>query len=321
MSTPLDDLLPTLNQTEDYPLGFQIELPDVKKPVKAHLWRDRSSSLPQNNIHLCIYTHGAGGTCISPGSSRLCESMVESSNSQDGTTLVVLGFDGPMHLGSRIKSFVALIKWAAGSGKVTTISLSGRSMGCRAATIAAKEVLEIPKFSRKLVLQSYPLLGGGKGTKDAERKQVLLDLPADVSILFQSGNQDEMCPLEDLRELRSSMNAKSTLVSIQDADHGLQLASGVAARGSKSSLEEEIGRKAGQVARDWLLNSEDLSKLGDEVIEVKTDDDSSTVSWSDFSQVGSAEAHEQPKQDKRPASEEPTSAKPSPRQSKRTKRS
>lgn len=325
MVPSLDEKLGVLASADDLPLDFQLDLPDLKKPVKAYMWRDKKVPLPEK-VHLCIYTHGAGGTCLSPGSSRLCEALTEPSNERDEGVIVVLGFDGAMHLGSRTKAFVALIHWAAQSQKVASVSLAGRSMGCRAAVLAVKDCTDVGKLSRKLLLQSYPLIGAGKGTKDAERKQILQELSSDAYLLFQSGDHDDICPLQDLRELQDSMVARTILVTLEGVDHGLQLASGLAPRGSKSKLEEQISNTAARIGREWLL-TDDVASLGDGAVHVLTEGDDSTVLWSGFGKAENRARSSIADRNKRSAPVEPTAAEPPPgsgsgstRKSKRTKR-
>ncbi|KAK9894281.1 hypothetical protein P389DRAFT_105448 [Cystobasidium minutum MCA 4210] len=281
MSSSLQSYIETLRSTDALPLEFELELPDVKKAVKAYLWK--SSAKLSKTIHLCIYTHGAGGTCMSTASVNLCQGMVEVANGvpEDRESLLVLGFDGAMHLGSRTKTFVALIRWAAESDSIKTISLAGRSMGCRAAALATAQCLEIPKLSQRLVLQSYPLAGAGKGTKDEERKQVLLALPKTSTILFQIGDNDEMCSIADLQELQQSMDQHCSIVTVEQVDHGLQLTSGVAPRGTKAEAEQEIGRALGRIAGEWLLNEKPES-LGDGTLAVKFHEERPANTWSGF---------------------------------------
>lgn len=325
MAQNLTALLKDLSPTSDLPLMGEADLPGLKKPLQLYLWRHSSTTL-SDSIHLCIYTHGAGGTCASPGSTNLCQSMAGASICNNDRQLVVLGFDGSMNLTARSKSFVALIKWAGECSRVHTISLAGRSMGCRAAAIAAKECFHMPKLSGKLVLQSYPLVGAGKGRKDEERKQVLLDLPSKCSVLFESGSKDEMTPIDALRAVQTSMNAQTATVVILEADHGLQLSAGVAPRGSKSKLEEDIGSMAGKVAGEWLLdglNGEE--KLGEGTIEISTGADeqgeaqAATVTWSGFLQKESQTNEQQRAPPKKQRMEGESIS--SPRRSKRPKRS
>lgn len=140
--------------------------------------------------------------------------------------------------------------------------LGGRSMGARAAVVAAGE-LETRgliangeadangeetrvKLNKRLVLVSYPLIAGnGKGeSKMEEREKLLLDLPASFEVLFIIGTRDSMCPLENLQEVREKMAAKSWLVRVEGANHGME----VKPKGKMGEVVEETGR----VAALWL---------------------------------------------------------------------
>lgn len=268
MSDSLEHHLKQCARSEERPYSFTLDLQDVKKPVQCYLWQPsplqgKPNSSKSDKIHLCIYTHGAGGTCTSTGSDWLCTGLSQAEGHDDINSVTVLGFDGPMHLKTRTATFNALINWASTSSLVKHISLAGRSMGCRAAVLALTESLPNEKLSQKMVLQSYPLKGAGKGTKDDERKQILVDLPSTASVLFQSGDHDDMCSLDELNVLRTeSISATTSLVHISGADHGLQLVAGVAGRGQKAQATQQLGFKAGRIAGEWLLSSEIANNQG-----------------------------------------------------------
>jgi len=123
--------------------------------------------------------------------------------------------------------------------------LGGQSMGARAAVIAASKHLaekdhEQEETSIQLVLLSYPL----QGPKDDLRDQILLDLPESISVLFIIGDKDAMCPLDLLNETRSKMVAKSQVVVVKDADHGMNI--------KPASATKEVGESTGRVAAWWM---------------------------------------------------------------------
>ena len=140
--------------------------------------------------------------------------------------------------------------------------LGGRSMGARAAVMAAGELEtrgliasgeadaggeEVRvKLNKRLVLVSYPLIAGnGKGeSKREEREQLLLDVPASFEVLFIIGTRDSMCPLDKLQEVREKMTAKNWLVRVEGANHGME----VKPKGKMAEVVEETGR----VAALWL---------------------------------------------------------------------
>lgn len=114
-------------------------------------------------------------------------------------------------------------------------------MGARAAVLAGTEILASDAGRRELslVLVSYPLRGP-KGIRD----QILLDLPESVRVLFIIGERDAMCPLGLLEETRKKMAAKSRLVVVRGADHGMHVRPVVE--------EKRLGEEAGRLAASWV---------------------------------------------------------------------
>ena len=139
-----------------------------------------------------------------------------------------------MNLKSRVRMFDAVHDNAIRTYKhETPIALGGRSMGARGAVMAAME------DTRCLILASYPLQ-----TDKEVRDQILLDLPAEKDVLFISGDHDSMCDLEMLSEVRKKMKAKSWLIRVRDADHGMN------AKPKKAT--RAIGEETGLIAAGWL---------------------------------------------------------------------
>lgn len=106
-------------------------------------------------------------------------------------------------------------------------------MGARAAVMATTDQ------TSRLVLISYPL-----HTDKQVRDQILLDLPQEQMVLFVSGDHDTMCDLDRLRALRSRMNCKTWMVTVQDADHGMNV--------KPKAGTESVGMKIGEVVARWL---------------------------------------------------------------------
>jgi dienelactone hydrolase len=162
-----------------------------------------------------------------------------------------------MNLGSRVKGFHACIEYLTEKSKKDgeSLVLGGRSMGARAAVMAASEILEThPKDGKiDIILVSYPL----KGPKDT-RDQILLDLPASVSVLFIIGDRDSMCPLDLLDQVRNKMKAKSELVIVRGADHGMHT--------RPAKLEKEMGEQTGRIGADWVAgrSRDEVVYIGEE---------------------------------------------------------
>lgn len=172
-----------------------------------------------------IFTHGAGGGLSAPATKDFADGFAEQSS--------VVSFKGSMNLPSRTKAFHAVMEH-----EEFDAALGGRSMGARAAAIAATQQ---DRQTNALVLVSFPLVGG---KKNESREQILLDLPETMDVLLISGNKDNMCDLEHLDQVRSEMNACSWLVVVEAADHGMswKWKDGV----------QEMRRETGVVAAKWL---------------------------------------------------------------------
>ena len=137
-----------------------------------------------------------------------------------------------MNLQSRVKTFHAVIE----REKTEKAALGGRSMGARAAVVAMKEsgVKE-----GKLVLVSYPLVGQNGEVRD----KILLEIEEGVEVLFVSGDGDNMCDLKQLAGVREKMKAKSWLIVVKGADHGMSL--------KPKEAVEKMRQYTGEAAAKW----------------------------------------------------------------------
>jgi predicted alpha/beta-hydrolase family hydrolase len=155
-----------------------------------------------------------------------------------------------MNLGARVKGFHACyahLHNESDSAKPSAdaeLVFGGRSMGARAAVMAASEITGQSagggKTTVRLVLVSYPLVG----PKGELRDQILLDLAAGVQVFFVSGDRDAMCPLDRLEEVMRKMTAKSQLLVVKGADHGMKT--------RPAGAEKEVGEELGRVAAKWV---------------------------------------------------------------------
>ncbi|KAI4684215.1 hypothetical protein J4E81_009095 [Alternaria sp. BMP 2799] len=220
----------------------------IKKPIECHQYTPTSS--PSTPPPTLIFTHGAGGTLSADAVVNFCTGY--------SLSLPVLAFQGSMNLQARTKGFHACIdelnssqstaqKGAKEDTSVSkTLLLGGRSMGARAAVIAASEYLaslddkEAEELDLQLILVSYPLLG----PKEDLRDQILLDLPESVRILFISGDEDAMCPIDTLNDTRDKLTAQSQLVVVTDANHGMHVV--------PASRTKAVGEETGRLAARWV---------------------------------------------------------------------
>ncbi|KAI4268085.1 MAG: hypothetical protein LQ337_008047 [Flavoplaca oasis] len=177
-----------------------------------------------------IFTHGAGGT--------LASSAIANFSNGFSRQLPVLCFKGNSNLGSRTKMFSAVI-----SSQEAPTSLGGRSMGARAAVMAATDQTE------HLVLISYPLHTGSQ-----VRDQVLYDISPMVKVIFVSGDGDSMCNLPKLDEVRSRMRCQTWRVVVEGADHGMDV--------KPKKLTEAVGIMTGEVVAGWIKGNDDSRREG-----------------------------------------------------------
>lgn len=227
----------------------------------------------EDNLSL-IFTHGAGGGLANPATKDFADGFAE----QTG----VVTFQGNMNLQSRIKTFHAVVEHERFDA-----ALGGRSMGARAAAIAATQD---GRQTKALVLVSFPLVGGKN--KDS-REQILLDLPEGIDALFVIGDHDAQCDLSHLDQVRRKMSAQSWLVVVEGADHSMSWK-------SKSSVQE-MRRVTGMLAAEWLVHRDGARTFG-------------RVSWDGESEKVQFEGWQQDEQGRKHGEETPE---PSPKKQKR----
>ena len=177
-----------------------------------------------------IFTHGAGGGISNPATSLFADGF-----SQKGSPVIC--FQGTMNLVSRVKGFHAVIKHE----KAENAALGGRSMGARAAVVT---MTERGVKSGKLILASYPLLGQNGDVRD----KILLEIDEGVEVLFISGDGDNMCDLKQLHGIRSRMKAKSCLIVVKGADHGMSM--------RPKEAVEKMREYTGEAARNWAMGGD-----------------------------------------------------------------
>ncbi|KAK3110516.1 hypothetical protein LTR53_015115 [Teratosphaeriaceae sp. CCFEE 6253] len=218
---------------QDKPPGSDIHAPPPKVTHFNVPYNDKSvpcehrgSSGPKPSL---IFTHGASGGLSAPAASEFADGFAEVSP--------ISSFQGNMNLTSRERMFGAVCEHVEFSG-----ALGGRSLGARAAVVAASRRVG---QTEALVLVSFPLVGSGKGKKGGEEREgILLDIDENVDVLFISGDRDSMCPLANLRDVIRRMKAKSWLVAVEGADHGMSW--------SPKHSVSMLRKTTGSIAANWL---------------------------------------------------------------------
>ncbi|KAF1933433.1 uncharacterized protein M421DRAFT_415776 [Didymella exigua CBS 183.55] len=229
------DKLDAISARSSSTTTFSIDSDLLSKSIVCYRYIPTAQKEVAKNTAHFIFTHGAGGTLSAPAVVNFCTGFASTSSTP------LLAFQGSSNLGARVKGFHAC-HGHLGSGAKDLV-FGGRSMGARAAVMAATELIADRKWDEngkmRLLLVSYPL----QGPKDV-RDQILLDLPEDTDVLFVVGDRDAMCPLDLLEEVRRKMVAKSRLVVVRSADHGMKI--------KPASRTKEVGEETGMAAARWL---------------------------------------------------------------------
>ncbi|KAI4097457.1 MAG: hypothetical protein L6R37_006808 [Teloschistes peruensis] len=238
---------------------FEIDYP--KKPIKCTLTQKDPPSSETTQPSL-LFTHGAGGTLQSEAIVNFVDGFTSSS------PLSILCFQGNMNLQSRIKMFNAVLNHH-GKEKDALQCLGGRSMGARAAITAS-----VDTDTSHLVLISYPLHTDKGDVRDA----ILPDIPAEVRVLFVSGDRDAMCEIERLDAVRGRMKGRTYRIVVKGADHGMNVKPKMGTRG--------VGVKVGEVVAEWLqLGFDDGGDGGGEGV-ISWDDETEVAKWSGWTAGG-----------------------------------
>lgn len=244
-------------ETSSSSRASEIEYEDNKKISCLRTWP--ATHKTNKTLPALIFTHGASGNLDSPGVKNFWSGFASKAE--------ILGFKGSMNLSSRVKMFRAVIEntllKTKGKGR---FALGGRSMGARAAVMAAVEEEDVDR----LVLVSYPLQSGNN-----VRDQILLDIDERIEVLFIIGEKDNMCNIPRLNEVRQKMRATSWLIVVSGATHGMDV---TPKRGT-----EGVGNMTGVVAADWLNGRDSAKREG----EIHWDNESGEAKWRDWSEHGS----------------------------------
>lgn len=222
-----------------------------------------------------IFAHGASGSMHTPAVLSFALGAASSA--------LVITFQGTMNMKARVSAFIAVTRHAASqlikqpgepfNDADSGIVLGGRSMGSRAAILAANELapkIELPEniavpIAKRLVLVSYPLVAPSGEVRD----QLLLDLGEGYEVLFIIGSRDAMCPLDHLEDVRRKMKAKSWLLQVHGADHGMSV--------TPKSVVDQVVEETGRIAGLWIRDRDHARR--ESLIEVETDHNEAVVRW------------------------------------------
>ncbi|MCJ1468076.1 hypothetical protein MMC07_006702 [Pseudocyphellaria aurata] len=177
-----------------------------------------------------IFTHGAGGT--------LASEAIATFSLGFGAQLPILCFQGTVNLKSRVKMFNIVIE-----NQTFSACLAGRSMGARAAVMAASDA------TSRLILVSYPL-----HTNKEVRDQILVNLAPEMQVIFVSGDRDNMCELQRLEAVRGKMRCKTWRIVVEGADHGMNM--------RPKAATADVVKKSGEVVAAWIEKNDECLREG-----------------------------------------------------------
>ena len=224
-----------------YPLG-QLSIPSSEEGGNPIACLVSYSSPPSSAL---VFTHGAGGDLSAAAMVNFSKGFA-SADPQLG----LLMFPGNMNVKARAKGFKEVKrheteegKWYVKEGEHQEFILAygGRSLGARAAVMASHADTDV----NALVLASYPLMSPAGDVRD----QILLDVAADVDVLFISGDRDSMCDLDRLEKVRDKMKARTWIVRVRGADHGMNVSG---KKGKEGTVA--MGEGTGKIAAKWILD-------------------------------------------------------------------
>ncbi|KAL8805531.1 MAG: hypothetical protein Q9182_001900 [Xanthomendoza sp. 2 TL-2023] len=209
-------------------------IPSSPKPIHCILSHPPTPPTPNTNPPppSLIFTHGAGGT--------LASAAIANFTTGFSHHLSLLCFQGTMHLPTRTKTFPTITHH---QNLPPTTPLGGRSMGARAAIMAAT-----PKTTH-LILISYPLQ-----TATATRDQILLHIHPSTHVLFVSGDRDPMCHLPRLESVRARMQCPTWRIVVEGADHGMDV--------RPRKFTEAVGVKVGEIVAAWIRGRDESRREG-----------------------------------------------------------
>ncbi|KAK4998128.1 hypothetical protein LTR66_002607 [Elasticomyces elasticus] len=234
-------------------------------PPKPSISATVTTQTGAESAKLLVLTHGAGGTHKSAALTHLAAGASHN--------LTTVCWTGSPSLPSRTKQCTAVALAASPGGR--EVVLGGRSMGARAATAVHSAPLKEINLSRRLVLHSYPLVAA-TGKPDPKREDSLLALGADAEVLFVSGSEDALCPLDQLAAARKRMQARSWLITVEGADHGLDLRVGSGGEVGKGEVIRLVGERVGELVGQWCTQDLPSENAGN----VRWDREHNEVNWS-----------------------------------------
>ncbi|XP_061924455.1 testis-expressed protein 30 isoform X2 [Entelurus aequoreus] len=176
-----------------------------------------------------ILTHGAGGDMNFKHLISLAHALAS-----NGFLCLRFTCKG-LNLAHRVKAYRAAWLYFKTLQSLKHIFFGGRSMGCRAAAALAKQLSEEQDGAvQGVICLSFPLHPPGHSPAHRQRSADLRGLPANTSVLFVSGTEDNMCDRVLFDGTVKAMKAQAEVFWLDGGSHGLK----VPGRSEESVLQE-----------------------------------------------------------------------------------
>uniref|UniRef100_A0A3B4YFP8 Testis expressed 30 n=2 Tax=Seriola lalandi dorsalis TaxID=1841481 RepID=A0A3B4YFP8_SERLL len=182
------------------------------------------------DIHAAvILTHGAGGDMNFKQLVSLAHALASS-----GFLCLRFTCKG-LNLGYRVKAYHAVWDYLKQKFNIKHIFVGGRSMGCRAAAALARQLSDQTADAvQGVICLAFPLHPPGQTHTHRQRSEDLKGLPENMSVLFVSGTEDNMCERVLFDGIVTEMRAQAEVFWLKGGSHGLN----VKGRSEESVLDE-----------------------------------------------------------------------------------
>uniref|UniRef100_A0A8C6V3S7 Testis expressed 30 n=1 Tax=Neogobius melanostomus TaxID=47308 RepID=A0A8C6V3S7_9GOBI len=186
-----------------------------------------------------ILTHGAGGDMNFRQLVALAHALAAS-----GFLCLRFTCKG-LNLAYRVKAYHAVWEYLKTHfPSVKQVFLGGRSMGSRAAAALLRQLSDDSEdMAQGLICLSFPLHPPARRAAHQQRTEDLRQLPQQMTILFVSGTEDDMCDRDLFNTTIEKMKAHIDVFWLDGGCHGLTV---------KGRSEESVMEEVNAYVTTWL---------------------------------------------------------------------